>query len=1175
MPHLFRKNYFILLVASGLCGGCSVYLPETKVEGQRDPLRRSLLIESIPSIVPGGTVLQLQFKDLTSASLNSVVPNNQFIRYSVDGGRNFVTVGPRSFLQPEMRWTAPYVDTKNARLELVASSGSRIDVLMQSRVFEIRSSGPALSQDLLPYYHTSNTDQVTYGGTCESQFPVTISLIPTSGEATVLGTVTCQNGRWSFPVTATVDGESEYQFYAQDSVNNSTTLRVKWRRDTVPPVIAPNTLQLAGGAASVITNYIPVSLDASDVHSHVTHFCLRYALGAEVISGPDAACWVAVNDPDQPRLVPQNTLTLRDFLYRIGYVMGTYRVVTFARDAAGNVSLPQEKSIHYDPGIPPVVVNVMASKTDPPTLPLPTADITVPLGTPVVIRWKVTHAHNGLGPTPISLYSTSDDRTFTPIAQSLSNGANGGCSLGSGLSTGCYVWTSALPTDTYFRIRVAVQDLNGMITTSSTNPLNGNGLSSIAGNTDAGVGASAQAAMFIGPKLGYLSSDAGSFVVSNRGNVFFRDPEKGILWMQPRDAIVRVLMPRNSAASNTYEGSIVSGLPSVRAPIKMALDYNNGLLVWDYDRIRRIDLNSMTITTVIGGGSSNLDNVGPLEVKFSALGGADSSSPLLLFVPLPDGRIVFESDYYGSLASRLRVYSPFTNKVTSIDVSGRGHGVGFESTGYETEELKACFTVRLGINTPCAFQGFGLEYNPDSYELTTLLVTVVHSLVGGAAYPMANLIPSLEQVVLPGEVIGQSKGPHPPPEGDMTRIIGRNGRLYAVNRGSGRISRYNKASASWERIVGTNAVGDCADGTAALSCAIRPTDAFVDAQGNLFFLDSGRIRTVDGAQKVVTVYGQSFFFGDGGLAISARFSVVPTLDRANDGEVVVLDSGESRLRVFSPGGNIQTIAGNSVLAIPALDQPASTQSFSIAGAGREFTVFSIDRISKDVFTSRGSSVARLTRATDRWSIVSSALGGIYPPNVVGFDGQKLLVHSNGYDSSIGTFSNSLLRHLAQDPFASPPTLTDFAGVPGAAAGSFCADGGAVATCSVPWAYDNRVSKSVYDPANQRWLVLATGTGKVKVMPTAPGALTSSIVLTHPASSFAYRSDANGDTIYYCANGRVYQKVVGGSGLDTMLPWRIPSMACTGMSMVYHEQTQSIVFPYLQTGLYGVGEYKIP
>ena len=128
--------------------------------------------------------------------------------------------------------------------------------------------------------------------------------------------------------------------------------------------------------------------------------------------------------------------------------------------------------------------------------------------------------------------------TFTSIAAALPNAAGTGCTL-QATDTGCYVWTNNIPASGFFRIRVVLTDNNGMIARTPSNFVNGSKVNTIAGNTDPGLGASAQTAIFYNFTGSQPSADPNSFVITNDGTIYFRDIYRGILTVSPYDGIQR------------------------------------------------------------------------------------------------------------------------------------------------------------------------------------------------------------------------------------------------------------------------------------------------------------------------------------------------------------------------------------------------------------------------------------------------------------------------------------------------------------------------------------------------------------------------------------------------------------------------------------------------------------
>ncbi len=92
-----------------------------------------------------------------------------------------------------------------------------------------------------------------------------------------------------------------------------------------------------------------------------------------------------------------------------------------------------------------------------------------------------------------------------------------------------------------------------------------------------------------------------------------------------------------------------------------------------------------------------------------------------------------------------------------------------------------------------------------------------------------------------------------------------------------------------------------------------PAGLAFDAQGNLYVteINANRIRRIDTNKIVITVAGttKEGFSGDGGSAGSATFSNPTSVTVDRFGNITVADRDNGRVRKFTYGGNISTIAG--------------------------------------------------------------------------------------------------------------------------------------------------------------------------------------------------------------------------------------------------------------------------
>jgi sugar lactone lactonase YvrE len=134
-------------------------------------------------------------------------------------------------------------------------------------------------------------------------------------------------------------------------------------------------------------------------------------------------------------------------------------------------------------------------------------------------------------------------------------------------------------------------------------------------------------------------------------------------------------------------------------------------------------------------------------------------------------------------------------------------------------------------------------------------------------------------------------------------------------------------------IAGNGTQDFSGDGGPAASAQLSgSTGVAMDAAGNLFIADTWnfRIRKVTTAGIISTVAGNGTggFSGDGGPAVSAQL-YLPTgvaIDKA--GNLFISDTVNHRIRKATPGGVINTIAGNGIHGFSGDSGPAASAQLS-------------------------------------------------------------------------------------------------------------------------------------------------------------------------------------------------------------------------------------------------------
>jgi len=148
-------------------------------------------------------------------------------------------------------------------------------------------------------------------------------------------------------------------------------------------------------------------------------------------------------------------------------------------------------------------------------------------------------------------------------------------------------------------------------------------------------------------------------------------------------------------------------------------------------------------------------------------------------------------------------------------------------------------------------------------------------------------------------------------------------------------------------IAGTGFTGFSGDGGPASAALLNYVHGVaVDGAGNVFVADTynNRIRkiTPDGIISTVVGTGAWGSGGDGGPAPAAQLGAPRglTIDRA--GNLVIADVGNNRIRMVTPDGVINTVAGNGTAGFSGDGGPATSAQLnypvavSVDGAGNLF-----------------------------------------------------------------------------------------------------------------------------------------------------------------------------------------------------------------------------------------------
>lgn len=163
---------------------------------------------------------------------------------------------------------------------------------------------------------------------------------------------------------------------------------------------------------------------------------------------------------------------------------------------------------------------------------------------------------------------------------------------------------------------------------------------------------------------------------------------------------------------------------------------------------------------------------------------------------------------------------------------------------------------------------------------------------------------------------GARKVTSPATEIDLANIYGvatgPKGEGYVLSRGHATIYRIEEGIAT--AVIGNGTPGFSGDGGSALDAEVHwPNHLVVAPDGTIYLADSGnhRVRKIDTNGTITTVAGngEAGSDGDGGPATEAQLSGPSAIAMDSKGAIYIADFGNHKIRVFTPGGTMETFAG--------------------------------------------------------------------------------------------------------------------------------------------------------------------------------------------------------------------------------------------------------------------------
>jgi len=305
---------------------------------------------------------------------------------------------------------------------------------------------------------------------------------------------------------------------------------------------------------------------------------------------------------------------------------------------------------------------------------------------------------------------------------------------------------------------------------------------------------------------------------------------------------------------------------------------------------------------------------------------------------------LYISDHYCHCVRKVSTQGIIT---TAVGIKAGGNGGNGGDGGPAT-------SARLNEPSGLAFDSFGNLYIADrsNSRIRKVTTTGIISTFAFVPYPgfvaidsadslyVSSGVPTVIYKITSAGLVSTFAGGGSSDEGDggpatSARIfasgleLDAQGNLYIVE--SHRIRKVTPAGII-STVAGSGVVGFTGDGGPAIAASVNTgagggyyPGIAVDPSGNLYFSDSGndRVRKVTLAGTITTFAGGGANPGDGGLALTADLSQPQDVTLDSAGNLYIADTGNARVRKVTADGRISTLAGNGTYGFSGDGGPAT------------------------------------------------------------------------------------------------------------------------------------------------------------------------------------------------------------------------------------------------------------
>lgn len=364
-------------------------------------------------------------------------------------------------------WNVDLLSGENYRLKIQAKDlAGNIGLDATEVDFKVTEGIPRLTQELIesPLYTGAETSSIQIGGECTLGIAIDIQKDGQAKES-----INCDQLDWTYTVTES----GEYTF-TQTNHLGVASVEVVWVKDEYAPVI--HELSVNDGAEYLSVPFATLTIKLTDIGSGQSGIKVRY----RAVEGSGISCGDFYQDDDwieHLNEVSHYDVEIPDS--EVGALL-TKTICVWARDLAGNTSLPSKIEVDFVDVDPPKITEFKVHNTS--------GDIDYRPGQTVVISWTMSDSV-GLHNYPVSLEYTTDAGKSWNLIESSYGG------LAGNPTSYTHQYEGFLAPEGVFRIRIRAKNKYNILSTALVSETQSSTPWSVyAGSVDRGAGGGGRSA---------------------------------------------------------------------------------------------------------------------------------------------------------------------------------------------------------------------------------------------------------------------------------------------------------------------------------------------------------------------------------------------------------------------------------------------------------------------------------------------------------------------------------------------------------------------------------------------------------------------------------------------------------------------------------------------------------